>query len=112
MSSSEGVHLRFLAFAPKHSSFDPTVNMNGALRVMNLSKRLVAFSAAGALTLAACADDDDDTASTAPVTSADAATDGSAATTAAPAATGETAPQPSTDLSSLGGEIFVTGSST
>ena len=74
---------------------------------MIASKRLVAFAAVAALAalaLAACSDDDDEPASP--------------ATTEAPSASGtttagtETSDEPSTDLSSLSGEIFVSGSST
>src|SRR5688572_15245032 len=87
-----------------------------------ISKRLVATAAVAALALGACADDDD----------ADTATDGAAATTDAAAGTTEAtatsdAPGPTdttgaanagptaeatTDLSSLSGEIVVSGSST
>jgi phosphate transport system substrate-binding protein len=78
-----------------------------------ISKRLVATAAIAALVLAAC-DDDDDSAST---TAAPATTEASGgATTMAPATTAAgsetTSAEPSTDLSSLSGEIFVTGSST
>jgi phosphate transport system substrate-binding protein len=59
------------------------------------SKRLVAIAAAASLVLAACGDDDDDT----------------GATDTEPAGTGAPAGGP-TDLSSLSGEIFVSGSST
>jgi phosphate transport system substrate-binding protein len=89
------------------------------------SKRLVAVAAIAALALAACGDDDDDTATTtaAPATdeapaetsAAPATTSASGETPAAPATTAagtETSAEPSTDLSSLSGEIFVTGSST
>jgi phosphate transport system substrate-binding protein len=125
MSPSGRVHLGFLTFAPKpESSFHPTVNTDWSNRVM-ISKRLVATAAIAALVLAACGDDDDSTAATtaapapteAPATTAPGATtmapattEGSAATTMAP---GTTAPaESSADLSSLSGEIFVTGSST
>ena len=90
-----------------------------------ISKRLVATAAIAALVLAACGDDDDDdtsatTAAVAPTdaptttagaatTMAPATTEGSGATTMAP---GTTTAGPSTDLSSLSGEIFVSGSST
>ena len=93
-----------------------------------ISKRLVATAAIAVLVLAACGDDDDDDTATAttaaiapteaPATSsgtgttvAPAATEDSAATTMAPVSTDGSA-EPSTDLSSLSGEIFVTGSST
>jgi phosphate transport system substrate-binding protein len=72
-------------------------------------KRLVAFAAVAALALAACSDDDDDDS---------AATTASPATTEAPSASAtttagtETSAEPSSDLSSLSGEIFVSGSST
>jgi phosphate transport system substrate-binding protein len=71
-------------------------------------KRLVAFAAVAALALAACSDDDDDdsAAATAPAT-----TDAPSAS-ATTAAGSETSAEPSTDLSSLSGEIFVSGSST
>jgi phosphate transport system substrate-binding protein len=88
------------------------------------TKRFVAMAAAAALVLAACGDDDDDTEATE-------ATAESAATTAAPATSPETSEpmtsepmtsepmtsepmtsEPMTDLSSLSGEIFVSGSST
>ena len=73
---------------------------------MNRSKRMIAFAAVAALALAACGDDDDETATT--------STASSATTMASPAtgATGAATAQPSTDLSSLSGEIFVSGSST
>ena len=78
-----------------------------------ISKRLVAAAAIAVLVLADCGDDDDDSAAT---TAAPAITEASgAATTMAPATTaagGETSAEPSTDLSSLSGEIFVSGSST
>jgi phosphate transport system substrate-binding protein len=91
-----------------------------------ISKRLVATAAIAVLVLAACGDDDDDSAATtaapatteaAPATTSAPATteSGGAATTMAPATTAagsETSAEPSTDLSSLSGEIFVTGSST
>ena len=86
------------------------------------SKRLVAFGAIAALALAACGDDDDDDAATATTEASAAPTEApvtsdtsGAATTAAPATTaagGETSAEPTTDLSSLSGEIFVSGSST
>jgi phosphate transport system substrate-binding protein len=67
---------------------------------------MIAFAAVAALALAACGDDDDETATT--------STASSATTMASPAtgATGAATAQPSTDLSSLSGEIFVSGSST
>jgi phosphate transport system substrate-binding protein len=72
------------------------------------SKRLVAFFAVAALALAACSDDDDDDTA---ATSAPATTEAPSAP-ATTAAGGETSAEPSTDLSSLSGEIFVSGSST
>ena len=73
------------------------------------SKRLVALFAIAALALAACSDDDDD--DTAATTAAPAATEVPSAP-ATTAAGGEASAEPSTDLSSLSGEIFVSGSST
>ena len=129
MSPSERVHLGFLAFGAEAQQLHPTVNTIGANRVM-ISKRLVATAAIAALVLAACGDDDDDdtsatTAAVAPTVAPDttagtattmspattpATTDGSA-TTVAPGTTDATG-EATTDLSSLSGEIFVTGSST
>jgi phosphate transport system substrate-binding protein len=73
------------------------------------SKRLVALFAIAALALAACSDDDDD--DTAAPTAAPATTEAPSAP-ATTAAGGETSAEPSADLSSLSGEIFVSGSST
>ena len=73
---------------------------------MTTSKRLVAGAIIAALVLGACSDDDD----TADNDSA-ATTEGSAAGSVAPGTTG-TAGEVTSDLSSLSGEIFVSGSST
>jgi len=84
------------------------------------SKRLVAFAAVAALTLAACGDDDDDNASattaapaTPVTTSAPVTTEGTASSNDAPAttegSTGTTTPPP--DYSSISGTLVGAGSS-
>jgi phosphate transport system substrate-binding protein len=79
------------------------------------SKRMVAFAAIAALALAACGDDDDDdttTATTSPATAASSETTSAPMAPGTTAAGGEASAEPSTDLSALSGEIFVSGSST
>ena len=80
---------------------------------MMSSKRLVALAAIAALALAACSDDDDDdTAAPTVCPPTEATTEAPTSAPATTAAGGETSAEPSTDLSSLSGEIFVSGSST